>query len=48
MGLKRFSNSNESLIGERGDFLIVFMKHAGDVDDMIFADEMDAKVHSTK
>lgn len=33
---------------ERGDFLIVFMKHAGDVDDMIFADEMDAKVHSTK
>ena len=34
--------------GERGDFLIVFMKHAGDVDDMIFADEMDAKIHSTK
>lgn len=36
------------LFGERGDFLIVFMKYAGDVDDMIFADEMDAKVHSTK
>lgn len=31
-----------------GDFLIVFMKHVGDVDDMIFADEMDAKIHSTK
>ena len=33
---------------KRGDFLIVFMKHAGDVDDMIFVDEMDAKTHSTK
>lgn len=36
------------LFEKRGDFLIVFMKHAGDVDDMIFADEMDAKTHSTK